>query len=49
MGNYITSKCEREHRDFQRQGYATEMAQGMMEYARGQGAEKLPLEGTELL
>lgn len=29
------------HKDFWRQGYATEMAQGMMEYARAQGAEKV--------
>lgn len=27
------------HKDFWRQGYATEMAQGMMAYARSQGAE----------
>lgn len=29
------------HRDFWRQGYATEMARGMIEFARGQGAEKV--------
>lgn len=28
------------HKDFWRQGYATEMARGMIDYARTQGAEK---------
>lgn len=31
------------HKDFQRQGYATEMARGMIEYARSQGAEKVTI------
>lgn len=31
------------HKDFWRQGYATEMAWGMIEYARAQGAEKVTI------
>lgn len=31
------------HRDFQCRGYATEMARGMMEYARVRGAEKVTI------
>ena len=31
------------HKDFWRQGSATEMAQGMMDYARSQGAQKVTI------
>lgn len=31
------------HKEFQRQGYATEIAQGMIDYARMQGAEKVTI------
>ena len=31
------------HKNFWCQGYATEIAQGMIEYARGQGAEKVTI------
>ena len=31
------------HKDFQRQGYATEIAQGLIAYARRQGAEKVTI------
>lgn len=31
------------HKDFWRQGYATEIAQGMIDYARKQGAEKVTI------
>lgn len=31
------------HKDFWRQGYATEIAQGMIDYARSQGAEKVTI------
>lgn len=31
------------HKDFWRQGYATEMAQGLIDYARSQGAEKVTI------
>lgn len=31
------------HKDFWRKGYATEIAQGMIDYARSQGAEKVTI------
>ena len=31
------------HKDFQRRGYATEIARGMIEYARNRGAEKVTI------
>ena len=31
------------HKKYWRQGYATEIAQGMIDYARGQGAEKVTI------
>ena len=38
---YDTPYCV--HKDFWCQGYATEIAQGMIDYARGHGAEKVTI------